>query len=240
VVILHETLHELRRKKMKGIIMKLDFEKAYDRVSWPFFMEVLERKGFPMKWRGWMEQVVTGGRVGINLNGKPGEFFRTFKGLRQGDLLSPLLFNLVADTLSTMLNKAREGGFIKGLVPNLVEGGLTHLQYAYDTIICLEVDENSIAHTKFLLYCFESLSSLKINYHKSEVMVMGVSDEESARIGNVLNCKEGVLPMKYLGILVSKTHVYDRLDLCGVKVEKRLPAWQQRYLSSWGKSILIE
>jgi hypothetical protein len=86
-------------------------------------MEVLERKGFPIKWRGWMEQVVTGGRVGINLNGEPGEFFRTFKGLRQGDPLSPLLFNLVVDTSSTLLTKARERGFIKGLVPNLVERG---------------------------------------------------------------------------------------------------------------------
>jgi hypothetical protein len=41
VVILHETLHEMRRKMMKGIIMKLDFEKSYDKVSWPFLMEVL-------------------------------------------------------------------------------------------------------------------------------------------------------------------------------------------------------
>jgi hypothetical protein len=79
-----------------------------------FFMEVLERKGFPMKWRGWIEHVVTGGRVGINLNGEPGEFFRTFEGLRQGDPLSPLLFNLVADTMSTMLTKAREGTSLKG------------------------------------------------------------------------------------------------------------------------------
>jgi hypothetical protein len=44
--------------------MKLDFEKTYDKVPWPFFMEVLERKIFPFKWREWVEQVVSGGRVG--------------------------------------------------------------------------------------------------------------------------------------------------------------------------------
>jgi hypothetical protein len=43
-------LHEMRRKKRKGIIMKLDFEKAYNKVSWSFLMEVLERKNFPLKW----------------------------------------------------------------------------------------------------------------------------------------------------------------------------------------------
>jgi hypothetical protein len=87
VVILHETLHKMRRKKKKGIVMKLDFEKAYDKVSWPFLMEVLERKNFPIKWNQWMQQVVIGGKVGINLNGEPSNYFRAFKGLRQGDPL---------------------------------------------------------------------------------------------------------------------------------------------------------
>jgi hypothetical protein len=94
---------------------------------------------------------------------------------------------------------------------------------------------------KLLLYYFESLHGLKINYHKSEVMVLGVLDEERATTANVLNCREEVLPMKYLGILVSKTNLYSAdLIYIGVKVEKRLPAWQRRYLSSGGKSILIE
>jgi hypothetical protein len=72
-------------------------------------------------------------------------------------------------------------------------------------------------------------------------MVLGVSDEERAMIANVLNCKEGVLPMKYLGIPVSKTNLYTAdLIYVGVKVEKRLPVWQELYLSSGGKSILID
>jgi hypothetical protein len=62
-------------------------------------MEVLKRKNFLDKWFGWMKQVIEGGRVGIMINGQAGSYFRTFKGLRQGDPLSPLLFNLVGDTL---------------------------------------------------------------------------------------------------------------------------------------------
>jgi hypothetical protein len=48
-------------------------------------MEVLKRKNFLDKWVGWMKQVIEGGRVGIMINGQVGSYFRTFKGLRQGD-----------------------------------------------------------------------------------------------------------------------------------------------------------
>jgi hypothetical protein len=81
-----------------------------------------------------------------------------------GDPLSPLLFNLAGDTLSMMLERDNRSGFIKGLVPELVEGGLTHLQYADDTIRFLNLDEESIYNTKFLLYYFEAMSGLKISY----------------------------------------------------------------------------
>lgn len=74
-----------------------------------------------------MRQVIKGGRVSIMVNGQPGNYFRTYKGLRQGDPLSPLLFSLVGDTLSMMLDRARQCGDIRGLVLDLVNGGLTHL-----------------------------------------------------------------------------------------------------------------
>jgi hypothetical protein len=57
-------------------------------------------------------------------------------------------------------------GKIRGLVTNLVEGGITHLQYTDDTIIFLNLDDQSIINTKFLLYCFEEMSGLRINYQK--------------------------------------------------------------------------
>jgi hypothetical protein len=60
------------------------------------------------------------------------------------------------------------------VIAHLLLGGVTHLQYADDTMIMIENDNNSINNLKFLLICFELLSGLKINYHKSEVIVMGV------------------------------------------------------------------
>ena len=50
VVILHEILHELHKNKINGVILKLDFEKAYDKVKWSFLQQMLKMKGFPEKW----------------------------------------------------------------------------------------------------------------------------------------------------------------------------------------------
>jgi hypothetical protein len=49
VVMLHETIHEIHRKKMSGIMLKLDFEKAYDKVNWEFLYQTLRIKGFSDK-----------------------------------------------------------------------------------------------------------------------------------------------------------------------------------------------
>jgi hypothetical protein len=68
--------------KVPGVILKLDFEKAYDKVNWKFMMEVLRKKNFPGKWLDWMKQIIEGGKVGININGAPGSFFNTHRGLR--------------------------------------------------------------------------------------------------------------------------------------------------------------
>jgi hypothetical protein len=135
VVVLHETLHEIKRKKLDGIILKIDFEKAYDKVNWNFLQQSLRMKGFSPVWCKWIEQVVCGGSVGMKVNDDMGHFFQTKKGLRQGDPLSPVLFNVVVDMLATLINRAKEADQIKGLVPHLADGGLSILQYADDTIL---------------------------------------------------------------------------------------------------------
>jgi hypothetical protein len=85
------------------------------------------------------------------------------------------------------------------------------------------------------------MSGMKINNHKSEVIVVGASKEESAKIADILKCKEGSLPIKYLGIPVSSTKLYTTdLVYVGLKVEKKLLGWQWLSLSSRGKSIKIE
>ena len=143
---------------------------------------------------------VQGGKVSINVNGYVGSYFTTHRGLRQGDPLSPLLFNLVADALASMIEKAQRNGLIKGVSSHLIARGVSLLQYADDTVLLIEHDDSYILNLKFLLYCFEWTSGLKINYHKSEVYVIGVDKQEAIKTANMFNCKLGKFPLTYLGI----------------------------------------
>jgi hypothetical protein len=89
------------------------------------------------------------------VNGSRTEFFNTYKGLRQGDPLSLILFNLVSEVLASLLRKAASRGLIKGVMSHLIPEGTTHIQYADDTILMVEGDDTSITNMKFILYCFE-------------------------------------------------------------------------------------
>ena len=82
VVVLHETIHELHRKKQSGVIFKIDFEKAYDKVKWSFIQQTLRMKGFSQKWCEWIEAFIQGGYVGIKINDQIGQNIQTLKGLR--------------------------------------------------------------------------------------------------------------------------------------------------------------
>jgi retron-type reverse transcriptase len=76
--------------------------------------------------------------VGIKINDQVGQNFQTKKGVRQGDPLSPILFNIVVDMLTILINRAKEEGQISGVIPNLVDDGLSILQYADDTILFMD------------------------------------------------------------------------------------------------------
>jgi hypothetical protein len=235
VVMLHEIIHELSQKKMQGVILKIDFEKAYDSVCWDFIEEVMERKSFNTRLRRWIMSTIKEGKVCVIINRENGPYFRTFRGLRQGDPLSPLIFNLAADALDHILTKAKEKGHIKGVVPNPFQGELTHLQYADDTVVMVGCDENSIRNLKFLLYCFEWMSGLRINYHKSEVVAFGVDENYQTMIADTLNCKKGRLPMTYLGFPISdKKLKMEAFRGIVDKMRKKLQPWKGRNLTSRG------
>ena len=116
-----------------------------------------------------------GGTVSVKINNKIGSYIRSYKGVRQGDPLFPILFNFVADRLTRMVHKAQQNGLITGPISHIVPNGVAILQYADDTIIFLKHDLEGAMHMKLLLYLFEMLAGLKINFNKSEILM--INDE---------------------------------------------------------------
>ena len=117
VVVLHETLHEIHTKKLDGVIFKVDFEKAYEKFKWPFLQQALRMNGFDEAWRRHVESFTQKGSVGIKVNDDIGHYFQTHKGLRQGDPMSPILFNIVVDMLAILIGRAKETGQVGGWCP---------------------------------------------------------------------------------------------------------------------------
>ena len=68
-----------------------------------------------------------------------------------------------------MLKKAVAAGLIRGLGSDLVENGVVNLQYADDTILFLDANEKVVKNMKWIFTCFEQMSGMRINYHKSEI-----------------------------------------------------------------------
>ena len=95
------------------------------------------------------------GSVAVKLNNELGHFFQTKKGVRQGDPLSPILFNLVVDMLSILIERAKNNGEFAGVIPHLVDGGLSILQYADNSLIFLEGNLEQARNMKLLLCAFE-------------------------------------------------------------------------------------
>ena len=151
------------------------------------------------------------------------EFFETFKGVRQGDPASPMIFNLVADVFSRTLNKASKNKMLSGLTNKIFPQGIIGVQYADDTLLFLENNIESAKNIKWLLACFEQMSGLRINFHKCHLVPINTNEEEAQCVAQALSCGLGSFPLKYLGFPLHHSKLR-REDLQPVvdKVLKRL------------------
>jgi len=106
VLVANEVVEEARRSKRSCMVFKVDFEKAYDSVSWKFLFYMMRRMGFHERWIRWIRGCLTLATMSILVNGSPTTEFKPQIGLRQGDPLAPLLFDLVAEGLTSLMREA--------------------------------------------------------------------------------------------------------------------------------------
>jgi len=100
-------MHKFRKSKGKQawVALKLDMEKAYDRLEWPFIRKCLEQLGFHSKWISWIMECITTVSFSILVNDESSGLIQPTRGIRQGDPLSPYIFILCMEALSSALLK---------------------------------------------------------------------------------------------------------------------------------------
>jgi hypothetical protein len=197
-------------------------------------------KGFSSTCSDWISKILSRGSVAVNVNNNIGHYFQTRKGVREGDPLSLILFNIVVDILAVLISGAKEDEQIKGVVPHLVDEGLSVLQYTDDTIIFMDNDLERTKSMKLLLCAFEQLSGLKINFYKSELFCYGVAKANQIEYTQIFGCNAGSFPFRYLGIpMHHRKLLYKDRKHVEERFQKRLNCWRSKMLSVGGRLVLI-
>ena len=135
------------------MVLKLDFEKAFDKIEHNVILDVLTHKGFGLKWISWVESILKSGTSAVMLNGILGKTFHCRRGVRQGDPLSPLPFVLAADLLQSILNRAVQLGLLQLPIP-APSLDFPIIQYADDTLIIMEASATQLFFLKGVLQSY--------------------------------------------------------------------------------------
>ncbi|KAD2230171.1 hypothetical protein E3N88_41595 [Mikania micrantha] len=160
-LMLNETIAWLRKTKKCGFFFKIDFEKAFDSLSWEFLDSIMEQMGFPKLWSDWINAILKSARASVLINGSPTREFTCFRGLRQGDPLSPFLFIIAMEAFSCFIKKSVLEGLFCGIKTPNANLSLTHFLFADDAIILGEWLESNVDNLMRILRCFYLVSGLK-------------------------------------------------------------------------------
>ncbi|GJX96590.1 RNA-directed DNA polymerase, eukaryota, reverse transcriptase zinc-binding domain protein [Tanacetum coccineum] len=238
--ILNEVLHWCTAKKKKAVIFKVDFEKAYDSVRWDFLDEILKKFGFGNKWCTWIQNSLRSSRGSILINGSPTEEFQFFKGLKQGDPLSPFLFILIMESLHLSFQRVVDAGLFTGI--NLNSSlTLSHMFYADDAVFLGQWNDGNIDTLVNVLECFYRVSGLRINMSKSKIMGVHVEGDLVKNAASKLGCLILKTPFIYLGTKVGgKMSRAQEWQEVVDKVKDRLSKWKLKALSIGGRLTLLK
>ncbi|KAL9672015.1 hypothetical protein QQ045_009589 [Rhodiola kirilowii] len=241
IMVTNELIHAMKVEKRKALVIKLDFRKAYDSLSWEFLEMIQRRMGFSGKWMSWMKECYSSAKLAVLINGSPSKEFAMERGLRQGDPLSPFLFLVAVEGLSRILDKAVEEGVIEGVVWLNNGEKLSHLQFADDTVLFCKAEAVEVESLKSTLIAFGGCSGLKINFDKSMCFGIGLKEEEVRELAKIFQCPVGGFPMKYLGMQVGVNPAkFSTWEPIIQKFKDKLASWRGASLSMAGRLVLIK
>ena len=236
--IIYDVISYTEYKDIPGILLFIDFEKAFDCVSHDFLWNVLQFFNYGDSIIKWVKLMYDNSTSSVLINGCLTSRFNIKRGCRQGDPLSPYLFLLCAEILGMLVRKSHK---IKGIVIENKEFRI--LQYADDTVLFLDSKE-SLNNALELLDFFSNYSGLKVNITKTQVLCIG-SLKKTIEIdlrGTDISLANGKI-IRYLGIdfCIDLERLPDiNYDRIFYKLKRQMISWSKRYISVFGRVVVVK
>ncbi|KAG7547838.1 Reverse transcriptase domain [Arabidopsis suecica] len=239
VLLATEIVHGYNRKNIESRgMLKVDLRKAFDTVRWDFIVSALKAIAVPDIFINWIFQCISTPTFSISINGSSGGFFKSTRGLRQGDPLSPYLFVLAMEVFSNLLRSRFDAGYIH-YHPNTSELSISHLMFADDVMVFFDGGSSSLHGISETLDDFASWSGLQVNKAKTLLYLAGTEETEALTIARY-GFPTGSLPVRYLGLpLMCRKLKISEYEPLMEKLSKRFRSWSVKCLSFAGRVQLI-
>ncbi|KAK8942463.1 hypothetical protein KSP39_PZI008699 [Platanthera zijinensis] len=240
-IIAQELIHRLHTTESRNgyMAIKLDMEKAFDRIQWSFVRRVLQAFNFPPFWIKLIMECITHPRYGLLINGSKSEWIHAARGLRQGCPLSPYIFIMCSEFLSLSVKASPHPGV--GFKVSALAPKISHLLFADDTLLFGAATTSTAKEINSILHKYCLLSGEAINEAKSNVL-FGPRVPLSSKVSILHELgHKGVNAIKYLGITLRPGRIRaSDFDVLLNDMTSKMRSWGTRHLSLAGRIALLK
>ncbi|XP_024630887.1 uncharacterized protein [Medicago truncatula] len=225
-----------------SVALKLDISKAYDRIDWDYLKGVMVRMGFNSQRVQWMTICVETVDYSVLVNNELIGPIIPGRGLRQGDPLSPYLFIICAEGLSSLIRRAEARGDLRGTSVCRGAPPVTHLLFADDCFLFFKTTENQAQVMQSILTTYEAAFGQSISLPKSETFYSRkVPENMKYSITNIMGVRAVLGTGKYLGLpsMIGRNHTAV-FSYVKDRVWQKINTWSSKCLSKAGREVMIK
>ena len=235
---LYDILHYTEKNQIPGLLLLIDFEKAFDSISWTFISKVMTFFNFGESIKKWIKIFYLNIKSCVTVNGQVSKWFEISRGCRQGDPLSPYLFILCAEILALMIRKNQN---IKGVKIRGIEYLIS--QYADDTSLTLEASERTLENTLQVLKFYAEASGLHVNLEKTKVIWFGSQKGSEIKLCRDWNLcwEKGIFTLLGVKFSLNLTEMIDLNYQEKIReIKNLLLQWSKRILTPFGNLTVVK
>ena len=241
---MQEIIHTMGRTKEKGgyMALKIDLEKAYDKLEWSFIRSMLIRFNFPNNLIEIIMNCISSVLTFVLFNGGSLDPFRPSRGIRQGDPLSPYIFILCMEFLNQLIQKKCEAKVWSPVKASRSGPSFSHLFFADDLVLFAKANVESYNAIREVLDTFRRCSGQTVSDTKSRVYFSpNIDPDDREAFSDMLGFHQTDCLGKYLGFPI-KHQGNNNQDFGFVlhRVKSKLAGWKANLLSMAGRAVLIQ